>query len=405
MPFRHLAASLLGLTTLLMPWVGAAGTDNDIVAQGEYLAQAANCMGCHTARGGEDFAGGHRLGTDFGTFFTPNITPDVETGIGDWTRQEFHDAMRHGRRPDGSALYPACPYTSFTQMSDEDIDALHAYLASRPAVRNETRAHYLSFPASFRPLQRAWQRLYFDAGAFQSDPERSESWNRGAFLVRGPAHCMACHAERDRFGSTRAESARGGHVQGWYAPSLYSSTEAGLQDWPEDDAVRLLRAGKSEEAVVTGPMADVVHDSLQHLTEDDIRSMVHYLQTLPDHEPEPARHQAGMTQERYDDLLIHGGDIYESHCMDCHGRSGEGTEAAGALAGNRAVTLNDPTNVIQIIRRGGYAPGTAGNPRPYGMPPFPDLNDADVAAVATYIRRSWGNEASPVTRSTVERTR
>ncbi|MCK8515035.1 cytochrome c [Methylonatrum kenyense] len=405
MPFRHLATSLLGLAALLLPMAGTAETDAEVIAEGKYLARAANCMGCHTARGGEDFAGGHRLGTDFGTFFTPNITPDADTGIGDWTRQEFRKAMRHGRRPDGSALYPACPYTSFTRMNDEKIDAIHAYLASLPAVRNEIREHSLSFPASARPLQRAWQRLYFDAGEFEADPERSDTWNRGAFLVRGPAHCMACHADRDRFGSARTESPRGGHVQGWYAPSLYSSREAGLQDWPEEDAVTLLRVGKSDGGVVTGPMADVVYDSLQHLGEDDIRAMVHYLQSLPDRDPEPARHQPGMTQQRYDGMLSRGSEIYENRCMDCHGRSGEGSEAAGALAGNRAVMLNDPTNVIQVIRRGGYAPSTAGNRRPFGMPPFPDLNDADIAAVATYIRRSWGNEASPVSRSTVERSR
>lgn len=405
MPLSHLAASLLGLIVLLLPVAAAAETDDEVLAHGKYLARAANCMGCHTARGGEDFAGGHRLDTDFGAFFTPNITPDPDTGIGEWTRQEFREAVRRGRRPDGSALYPACPYTSFTQMDEDDVDAIHAYLLSQPAVHNETRAHNLSFPASVRLLQRAWQRMYFDAGAFEADPERSESWNRGAFLVRGPAHCMACHAERGRFGAPREQSPVGGHVQGWYAPSLYASREAGLQDWPEDDAVALLQVGKSGDAAVTGPMADVVHDSLQHLTEDDIRAMVHYLQSLPDHEPGAARHQAGMTRERYDELLRHGGEIYENRCMDCHGRSGQGTEAAGALAGNRAVTLNDPSNVIQVIRRGGYAPATAGNPRPYGMPPFPDLNDADIAAVATYIRRNWGNDGSPVSRSTVERTR
>lgn len=398
------AAILLGLTVLLPALSAAAEVDEDLIAHGEYLSRAANCMGCHTARGGEDFAGGRRLGTDFGTFVAPNITPDPETGIGDWTREQFRTAMHQGRRANGSPLYPACPYTSFTRISTEDIDAIHGYLQSVTAVRQQNPRHNLGFPASVRPLQRIWQRLYFEAGEFEADPEQDDSWNRGAYLVRGAAHCMVCHAERGRFGDER-ESAVGGHVQGWYAPSLHASSEAGLQNWDEDDAVALLWAGKAGDHATLGPMGDVVYDSLQHLDEDDIRAMVRYLQTLPDHAPERPRGQAGMSQARYDDMLARGSEIYENRCMDCHGRSGEGTEAAGALAGNRSVMLNDPTNVILMIRQGGYAPSTAGNPRPFGMPPFPDLDNTDIAAVVTYIRSNWGNTGDAVSPTTVERTR
>ncbi|MCH8505441.1 MAG: cytochrome c [Ectothiorhodospiraceae bacterium] len=407
MPLRAAYAFLLYTAVLVLP-VGALAVSADAdeqIVRGEYLARAANCMGCHTAHGGEPYAGGRRLGTEFGTFVAPNITPDPGTGIGNWSRDDFWRAMHHGRRADGSPLYPACPYTQFTQATREDVDAIYAYLRTVPAVDQETRGHDLRIPASVRPLQRVWQRLYFEPGPFEADPEQSEEWNRGAYLVRGLSHCMACHDARDRFGAPRADGAAGGHAQGWYAPSLRSSQEAGLQGWSLEEGVALLRGGRSGDAAMMGPMADIVHDSLQHLTEDDVRAMTEYLRSLPEQEVTTSVRGTTVSEGRLDELMERGQAIYENRCMDCHGTSGQGTVAASALAGNRAVMLNDPTNVIRIIRDGGYPPSTEDNPRPFGMPPFPDLSEADVAAIVTYIRRSWGNDGASVSTATVGRTR
>ncbi len=400
--------SVLLACLALIPGIPAASPpdDDDIIVRGEYLTRAANCMGCHTARGQPPYAGGRRLDTEFGTFVTPNLTPHPQTGLGGWTEEDFWQAMHLGRRPDGSALYPACPYPSFTHVHREDASAIYAYLQSLPPAEREHPEHDLRFPASIRGLLRTWQRFYFQPGAYEPDPDQSDAWNRGAYLVKGLGHCMVCHAERNRFGATRGgEDAPGGHVQGWYAPSLHSSAEAGLQAWPHGKGARLLGAGKAGDASMMGPMADVVYNSLQHLTEADIDAMTEYLRSLPERETGPSGlRQVDVPVDRVETIRNHGRRIYENSCMDCHGENGQGTAAASALAGNRAVTLNDPTNVINVIRHGGYPPGTDGNTRPFGMPPFNDLSAAEIAAVATYIRTSWDNNGTPVSSVTVERT-
>lgn len=395
-------AALLPLGVL----ADSSTTSDDIVARGEYLARAGNCMGCHTARGGADFAGGRRLTSDFGIFYTPNLTPDRDSGIGNWTKEQFWQAMHHGQRPDGSPMYPACPYPSFTHIERNDTDAIYTYLHSLPAVQQDNPEHDLSFPASIRSVMSIWQSLFFDPGTFEPDPSESASWNRGAYLVQGLGHCMTCHTQRNRLGATlEDDDVAGAHVSGWYAPSLHSSAEAGLQLWSPDKSVQLLRAGKSGDASMLGPMADVVYNSLQYLTEEDVRAMTDYLRSLPDREISSSTRQPQIAPERLESVMVRGQEIYESNCMDCHGDAGQGTVAASALVGNRAVTLADPTNVINVIRHGGYPPSTRGNPRPFGMPPFYDLSAADVAAVATYIRRNWGNEGTPVPTVAVERTR
>lgn len=374
-------------------------------ARGEYLARIGNCAGCHTAPGGADFAGGRAIDSLFGTFYAPNITPDPETGIGRWSADDFWQAMHNGKRADGSAIYPACPYPNYTHVHREDIDAIYAYLSSLPPVRQQNPVHDLSFPASARPLVSLWQWLFFKPGSFQDDPSQTPAWNRGAYLVQGLGHCSACHAGRDAFGVSRSESgAPGARVRNWYAPSLNSSAEAGLQAWPVEKGAALLRHGKAEEASAMGPMADVVFQSLQYLTEADAMAMATYLHALPDHDIEPAVRLLPVREADLPAVMQRGQKIYEEHCQDCHGADGEGSLAAPALAGNRAVVLADPTNLLNVIRDGGYPPSTGGNPRPYGMPPFGFLNDVELAALATYVRTSWGNDGTPVSSANVART-
>ena len=375
---------------------GTAFAEN-MVEQGEYLSRVGNCAGCHTAPGEAEFAGGRAIESEYGTFYAPNISPDPATGIGDWSADDFWGALHQGERPDGSALYPACPYPSYTKVRREDVDAIFAYLQSLPAHRNKTREHRLDFPFSIRSLIPTWQLLFFEPGAFEADEQRSAAWNRGAYLVNGLGHCNACHTDRDAFGATRADaSAPGQPIRGWYAPSLHAADEAGLQEWSVEGAASLLRAGKSGDASMMGPMADIVFESLQYLSVKDARAMATYLRSLPDRQVESPVHLIRLPERSGQTAMESGEPIYQARCSDCHGDAGEGSVAAPALAGNRTVTASNPTNLAKIIRHGGFPPSTHDNPMPFGMPPFQNLTDREVAALITYIRASWGNEAAPV---------
>lgn len=377
-------------------------------ARGAYLAQAGNCMGCHTAQGGRPYAGGHVLDTSIGTFITPNITPDPETGIGLWNEENFWRALHDGKARDGSPLYPAFPYTEYTKITRGDSDAIFAYLQSLPPVQQRNRPNRIHFPFNLRPLIYIWRAFYFEQGVYRADGAKSDEWNRGAYLVQGLGHCNACHTARNPFGASQGELFGGGQLMGsnWYAPSLTSLQEASTSDWAVEDIVELLRTGLSSRAITTGPMADVVSQSLQYLTKEDAYAMATYLKSLPETGPRSRGIAPALTEE-VDGLLRQGGEIYETHCQDCHGNLGQGAPGAyPALAGNRGITLASPINAIRSILNGGYAPVIASNPRPYGMPPFAQiLRDDEIALVLSYIRNAWGNRGTLVTAAQVDRSR
>jgi mono/diheme cytochrome c family protein len=367
------------------------------IERGEYLARAGNCAGCHTARGAPAYSGGRGIETPFGTVYASNLTPDPETGIGRWTPAHFWSALHEGRSRDGHLLYPAFPYPNYTLVTREDSDAIYAYLRTLPAAPAPNRAHALRFPYDNQWALAAWRVLFFDRDTYALEPEQSPEWNRGAYLVRGLGHCSACHGERNLFGATDEPLALSGGVipmADWYAPSLASPDEAGVATWDVSDIVALLRTGSTPRASVTGPMAEVVYRSLQHLSEADLQAIAIYLRSLPQ---SSARRQ-GSAESAGSAAYKRGADIYQQHCADCHGENGRGTPGSWpALAGNRAVTMDSVANPIRLVLSGGYPPATSGNPRPYGMPPFAQtLNDADVAAVLTYVRASWGNSAPEV---------
>jgi mono/diheme cytochrome c family protein len=257
-----------------------------------------------------------------------------------------------------------------------------------------------------------WRFIYFKPGVYQTDSGQSDEWNRGAYLVQGLGHCSACHAERNPLGAVAGAAGGdmlgGGQIMGsnWYAPSLTSSSEAGSAHWPLSEIIQLLTTGVSSEATTSGPMADVVRQSLQHLTTGDARAMAVYLKSLPESAPR-SRSSAQTVTEQGRAWLERGAAIYEKHCENCHGRSGEGAPGIyPPLAGNRGVTMTPPVNAIRSILIGGYPPSTVGNPRPYGMPPFAQvLSDDEVAMVLSYIRTAWGNDASLVTRDQVDKSR
>ncbi len=396
----------------------------ELVQRGEYLAKVGNCAACHTARGGQPFAGGKAIHTPFGAVYTSNITPDTTHGIGRWSAQAFYRAMHEGRSADGRLLTPAFPYPNYTHVSREDSDALYAYfMHGVPSVAQPNRAHELGFPYNTQLALAVWRLLFFDKAQPNNAPEivaapaifqgsgglkdmqNAALTARGEYLVRGLGHCSACHAQRNALGATINDQLLSGALmpmQDWYAPSLMDPRQAGVMHWPTQDVVALLKTGVAPNASMAGPMAEVVSKSTQYWSDADLQATAAYLQSLPQ-TTAPARDKPRVNPQFY----ARGEQLFAKHCASCHGTQGEGAKVEGsvalpALAGNRAVTMPTAANLVRILLAGGYAPSTAGNPRPFGMPPFVHvLNDEDIAAVTTYIRAAWGNQADAVSAADV----
>jgi mono/diheme cytochrome c family protein len=373
--------------------------------RGRYLVQAGDCIACHTAQGQVEFSGNREIPTPFGAIYSSNLTPDEETGLGRWTSDDFWGAMHFGRSRDGRRLYPAFPYTNYTLVTRSDSDAMFAYLRSLAPVRQATRAPELRFPYSTQLALRIWRALYFRPGEFVANVAQSDEWNRGAYLVEGLGHCGACHSGRNWLGGI-AESKlyAGGPIPmlGWDALPL--TLEQPMSDEDARELASLLRTGISTRDVTSGPMAEVVYRSLQHLVDGDIAAIVAYLRTLQPTAP-PAAKEIPVSEKERVALMQEGAPIYEKHCADCHGASGEGQPRKHpALAGNRLVTSASSSNAIESTLFGGYGPSTAGNPMPYGMPPYANtLTRREIAAVLTYVRGSWGNQAAAVSPTAVDR--
>ncbi|HYD61145.1 MAG TPA: cytochrome c [Noviherbaspirillum sp.] len=396
----------LGLREDTGPPATLAGAD--AIARGAYLARAGDCQACHTARGGTPFAGGRAIRTPFGTIHAPNITPDKETGIGSWSADDFWRALHNGKGKDGKLLYPAFPYPNYTKVTRADSDALHAYFMSLPPVRQANKEPELRFPFNQRMLLVAWRALYFRPDIYTEQAQQNAEWNRGAYLVQGLGHCSACHTPRNILGATADKRDLGGGMipmLDWYAASLTGESEAGLGNWEVQHLVDLMKTGISARGVVSGPMSEVVRESLQHLSDQDLRAMAVYLKSLPHGEPYVSN-TAALTPE--DERRIkQGAALYEKHCVECHKDTGTGEPPHfPPLAGNRAILLDSPVNPIRAVMHGGYPPSTGGNPRPFGMPPFGNvLSDEEAATVVSFIRNNWGNRASMVTGQQVNRYR
>ncbi len=396
------AAALYFLRPGALPDTGRhapVSATTQIINRGEYLARAGDCVACHTVPNGPMFAGGRAMATPFGNLYVPNITPDDDTGIGSWTADDFYRMMHTGISKNGTLLYPAMPFASYSQVTRSDTDAIYAYLMSIAPVKQKNREHELRFPFNNRELLIGWRTLYFKEGEFQPTPGQSAEWNRGAYLVKGLGHCAMCHTAVNALGgSSESKAFEGGMIpnQNWYAPSLTSNREAGLGDWKIEDIADLLQVGVSHRGTVYGPMAEVVYNSLQYLSDDDAKAMAVYLKALPqkDTAPPPSS-QARMVSP---EVMESGRKVYVAQCAVCHGAEGRGQAPSyPPLAGNQSITMESPVNSIRMVLNGGYPPGTRKNPRPHGMPPFSHLlNDNEVAAVVTYIRVAWGNNGTPV---------
>jgi len=386
----------------------AVNQTTQVIARGEYLARAGDCVACHSMPTGREFAGGRAMPTPFGNLYVPNITPDEETGIGAWTPDEFYRMMHTGISRDGTLLYPAMPFASYTKVTREDSDAIYAYLMSVLPVKQKNTPHELRFPFNKRELLVGWRTLYFREGEYKPEPNQSAQWNRGAYLVEGLGHCAMCHTQVNALGgSSESKEFEGGMIpnQNWYAPSLTSNREAGLGNWSIQDIKDLLQVGVSHRSTVYGPMAEVTYNSLQYLNDEDVEAMAVYLKSLPQRDTQaPPSSQARLVAPNVMEL---GRKVYEKQCAVCHGAEGKGSPPGlPPLAGNQSITMASPVNSIRMVLNGGYATGTKKNPRPYGMPPFNHiLNDDEAAAVVTYIRVAWENSGTPVAPAQVNELR
>ena len=375
----------------------------EVIEHGRYMTAAADCTACHTAPGGEPFAGGGALETPFGILLAPNITPDLTTGIGGWTDAEFINAVQNGIGRRGDHLYPAMPYTYYTKMTREDVIAIRAYLDTVQPVRNEVHSNQLPFPFNQREAMIGWNALYFRPGEFKPDPGKPAEWNRGAYLVEGAEHCGLCHTPKNAMGGDENGRAMQGSVlQNWYAPDITGNQRVGIGDWTVDDIALYLKTGRNSYDIGSGPMADAITHSTSHLTDADLRAMAVYLKDLP-----PGGSETTQPVSAQDPAMQRGQAIYNNRCAACH--TGAGLGIVGLfprLAGAPLVQQSQATSLIRVVLEGSRAVATDGAPTGPAMPSFAwELSDADVTAVVTYIRNAWGNAAPAVSAGDVGKMR
>jgi mono/diheme cytochrome c family protein len=383
---------VIGLLLIVLGLSGAALAQSapdsqDAVKRGEYLARAGDCVSCHTKPGGTPYAGGLRMNTPFGDLLTPNITPDRATGIGTWTADDLYRALHEGVGKNVGDLYPAMPYTFFTKVTRADSDAIYAYLMSLKPVTNAVDVNQLRFPFDIRWTMAAWRELYFTEGTFQPDPAKSDAWNRGAYLVNGLGHCGACHTPRNALGAVdKSRSLTGAAVDGWFALNLTENMRTGLGDWSESQIVAYLKTGAAKsESTALGDMREIVHNSLSHLTEDDLQAIATYLKSIP---ADQSAFSTGPSKP-VGDASAH---LYLEYCAGCHQSKGRGIPGVfPPLAGNDVVRAPDPADILRVVLQGVPRDG-----RYIPMPSFAaKLSDQQIADIANYVRTRWGNDAPP----------
>ena len=397
-----LAAAIVGIATAALPWraiAPIARPDASVfsaatIARGRQLAALGDCAVCHTELHGTVNAGGRPLDTPFGTIYSTNITPDVETGIGAWSYPAFERAMREGIHRDGSQLYPAFPYTHFAKATDADLQALYAFLMAQAPVHADTPKTALAFPFNWRPLMAGWNALFHQGGPFEADATKTAAWNRGAYLVESLGHCSACHSPRNALGAEKANAyLAGGFAEGWEAPPLTSLSQAPIP-WSEDELFAYLRSGESQfHGVAAGPMAPVVKE-LAALPDEDIRAMAVYLASFNENaigQPEQdalAARLESLTGTRAVTASAVGARLYEGACAVCHQVGGPplfGSRPSLALNSNLHAAV--PDNLIQVILHGIAEP--VSSDLGY-MPGFKDsMTDDQLAELVSYLRQQF----------------
>lgn len=364
---------------------------------GAYQSVLGDCEGCH----GKNLAGGVVLMTPFGKLVTPNITPDKPTGIGNYTAEDFRRAMKEGVAPHGKRLYPAMPYPAYAKISDADIAALWTYLRTVKPVRQAVKVNQLRFPFNIRFMMRGWNMLFFQPAAFAPTPGKSAAWNRGAYIVTGPAHCGTCHTPKSFLGADRGMALSGASLQGWLAPDLTSERTTGLGSWSAGELVEYLKTGRNRYSIASGPMAEVVEHSTAKMTDTDVQAVAVYLKDLP------ASSGNGGSAAGAEAQMKSGADIYRMNCAACHSLDGRGDNVLfPALAGNPLVRQTSPETLVRVVLAGSKGVATQAAPTGPGMPSFAwKLNDTQVADLLTYIRNNWGNTAPAVPVKEVARMR
>ncbi|MBW8708672.1 MAG: cytochrome c [Alphaproteobacteria bacterium] len=383
MPFAWMIAAFAALSTPAL----AAPTD-----AGKYQLVLGDCEGCH----GKNLAGGVVLMTPFGKMVTPNITPDKDTGIGNYSAEDFRQAMKNGIAPRNKLLYPAMPYPSYARMSDADIAALWTYMRSVKPVRNSVNVNQLHFPFNLRFMMRGWNLLFFAPAPYANNPAKSAAWNRGAYLVSGAAHCGACHTPKNPFGADKGAALTGAALQGWFAPDLTSDKGAGLGTWSAADIVEYLQTGRNNHSLASGPMAEAVENSTSRMNGTDLKAIAVYLKNLP-----PSRGNGGGATG-IEAQMKSGAALYDVSCAACHGRDGKGSLIFPPLAGNPTVRQVRADSIVRMVLAGGRGAATARAPTGPGMPSFAwRLSDSQAADILTYVRNNWGNRAPAVSPETV----
>ncbi len=369
--------------------------------RGQYLVREGDCLSCHLSVAGQPFAGGVGINTPFGVIYSSNITSDRKTGIGDWTPEQFYAAMHDGRRADGKHLYPAFPYPWFTRVSRADDDAILAFLKTTEPVEYTPPANALPFPFNVRAVLAGWNLLFLKRGEFAANPQQSAEWNRGAQIVNGLGHCSACHTPKNAFGADKSSQAfHGASLESFIAPDLTGNERTGLGSWTEQDIVEYLRTGRNGLAGAAGPMADVITYSTSLMEDQDLHAIAVYLKGIAP--------TAASTASKVDQgALRRGAAIYSDTCSSCHLNDGVGQPRLFAPLNKSAVVQQpDPSTVLHFILAGARIGPSPLRPSPLSMPSFAwKLTDQEIADVATFIRNSWGNQASAVRTTTVREMR
>ena len=382
----------------------AASAPTTEVERGRYLARAGDCVSCHTAPNGKPYAGGLPMHTGFGVIYSPNITPDQDTGIGKWSADDFYRALHTGHDDEGKNLYPAFPYPWFTKVTKGDVLAIKAYLDTVEPVRQANRPPELPWWMRWRPLMAGWNLLNFDEGEYKPDPHKSVAWNRGAYLVEGLGHCGDCHTAKGPLGGPhQSRSLQGGALpDGWYAPSLAGDLREGLGDWSEADIVEYLKTGSTARTAPAGAMSEVIAHSTRYLRDSDLQAVATYLKDLPATGRDRA-HTPPLGRDR----LERGQALFMDHCIGCHMKDGGGLPGVfPTLAGSSAIQAADPGTVVRVVLEGQRIVATPDKPTGIAMPGFGwKLDDRQVADVVSYIRNAWGNRGSRVEPATVAAAR
>lgn len=402
----------LVFSSALMAASSLAQPQNESIRRGQYISTLGDCAACHTAPGGKPMAGGLELKTPFGKLYSTNITPDKKTGIGNYTYEQFDRAMRKGVAADGHNLYPAMPYPSYAKISNEDMQALYAYIMNGvEPVEQANKANDMKWPFSIRWGLSLWNKLFLDDKPFVEDKSKSAEWNRGAYIVQGLGHCGSCHTPRgiafqekamSQAGDSGSKFLAGSTVDAWHAVSLRDI-------WTEGDIVEFLKTGRNQHATAYGTMTEVVGLSTQHFTDPDLQSIALYLKSLPaaNNSKGALSKTASVPQPVGEKLYKTAGGLgYDQFCSTCHRKDGMGvTGLFPPLAGNRSILSDDPTSAIHVTLSGWKSASTKGQPRVVGMPEFGNLTDEELADIITFMRTTWGNQASYITAAQVKKVR